>query len=145
MWQCFDSCYYSIHYFCIIVAFAQVLMANCSKIIKGNRQPPDSKSPFTNKDSSNASAENNSKESTSKNSKEKTTGQKESAEKGDAMGSREDQAGWDINKIKEYVEARQKNSTKTDLRSVQDVLYLYKPRNPVGVVQPKVQDKGLVR
>ncbi|KAL6732626.1 hypothetical protein Aduo_003368 [Ancylostoma duodenale] len=143
MWQCFISCYYSVHYFWIVVAFTQVLIAYCSKIAKGNKQPSESKSPFTNKgDSSNASAEN-SKESVSKNSREKTAIQKESAEKGDLGGSREDQGGWDINKIRQCVEARQRDSTKTDLRSVQDVLYLYRPRNPIGVLPPKPQDKGL--
>ncbi|KAK6731101.1 hypothetical protein RB195_007520 [Necator americanus] len=132
MWQYIVSSYFSIHYLWFSVVFTQVLISNCSKKAKPTKQvtPTKEVSPFKPVlEAENPSADNNSKES--KESKEKAT-QKDSlsAEK---EGSRENEKnqppGWDINKIKQSVEARQRDSTKTDLRSVQDVLFLLKPRN----------------
>ncbi|CAJ0595355.1 unnamed protein product [Cylicocyclus nassatus] len=144
MWQCILICYSIVqHCLCFTVVLTQILLICCKRREKESAEPSHMPlPPDASKTQESGTPSDGTKESATKLSKEAPTQLGTDTTKSKETITVKTEEGYDVNKIKHFVEERRKDSTKTDLRSVQDLVFQYNPKHPLGSLPPPSSPKG---
>ncbi|KAK5983684.1 hypothetical protein GCK32_004578 [Trichostrongylus colubriformis] len=132
MWQCILSNHFSIHYLWLIALFTQFMITICNKNTKPKKAGPkensrDSKEPIR--------STSVSTEKTGTASKEPNIMQTQaSAENAEETPF----SGYNMSNVKKFVDEN-KSVLKTDLRSLEDNVFIYNPKKPLGDVRQESQ------